>query len=39
LSAPLTIFNPDKGTDPTIVPLRRQIEQLHLRGSTMPSGN
>jgi hypothetical protein len=29
---------PDSGTDATMAPLRRHIEQSHRLGSTMPSG-
>lgn len=35
---PCTTLIPARGTDATIVPLRRHIEQSHLRGLTIPSG-
>src|ERR1035437_1481341 len=36
--SPLIILRPARGTDATIAPFRRQIEQSHRRGSTIPSG-
>ena len=38
-SLPLMILRPDKETEATIAPLRRQIEQSQRLGLTIPSGN
>lgn len=39
LSWPLTTFRPSSSTDAAIAPRLEQIEQLHLRGFTIPLGN